>query len=169
MIEIRCKVRLFTFERFDDADAPVNCVKYVDTIDEQYQMVSLTEEQYKFLMAKTDEEIAAANNPYARPDFDGLRDDFTEIFNGIAASLVEKMRRLFEEDGSAKVWINEAMRRIGVSVCQDCEEGEDDIFVTYEPICVKNGLIYNHPFGKRHIVSFLEDDEPFRENQVNFQ
>lgn len=169
MIEIRCKVRLFTFERFDDADAPANCVKYVDTIDEQYQMVSLTEEQYKFLMAKTDEEIAAANNPYARPDFEGLRDDFTDIFNRISTPLLENMHHLFEEDGCAQIYINEALQRIGVSVCQDCDEGEGDVFVSCAPIYVKYGLIYNHPFGKRHIVSFLEENEPFRENQVNFQ
>lgn len=53
------------------------------------------------------------------------------------------------------------LERIAVSVYQDCEEGEDDMFVTCEPIYVKNGLIYNHPFGQSHIVSFCEDDEPF--------
>lgn len=157
MKEIRCKVHLFTFENYTEDDAPENCVKYVDTIDEQYQMVSLTDEQFEFLMNKTEEEIAEENNPHARPDFEGLRDDFTDIFNGIATPLLEIMRRLFEEDGCAQIWIDEALERIGISVCQDCCDDEGDLFPSYGPIEVKNGILYNYPFGERHMISFFEE------------
>lgn len=150
---------MFTFERFIEEDAPKDCVKHVDTIYKQYQTVSLTDEQYEFLIAKTEEEIAEENNPYARPEFEGLRDDFTEIHNKIANPLLEKIRRLFEEDGCAQIWTDEAVQRIAVSVHQDCfDDEEGDLFISNEPIYVKNGLIHNQMYGQDHIVSFFEEN-----------
>lgn len=160
MKNIRCRVKvtMFTFEKFEEEDAPKDCVKYVDAIDEQYQIVCLTDEQYDFLMAKTDEEIATYG-PDVRPDFNGLREDFTEIHNGIAAPMLEKMQRLFEEDGCAQIWIDEAMQRIAVSVHQDCfDDEEGNLFISNEPVYVKNGLIHNQMFGQDHIVLFFEPD-----------
>lgn len=149
---------MFTYERFEEEDAPKDCVKMIDDIEKHYQMVSLTDEQYEFLMKKTDEETAEYGL-CARPDFEGLRDDFTEIHNRIATPMLEKMQRLFEEDGCTQIWIDEAMQRIAVSVHQDCfDDEEGDLFISNEPIYVKNGLIHNQMFGQDHIVLFFEPD-----------
>lgn len=161
MKDIKCKVTMFTYERFEEEDAPKDCVKMIDDIEKHYQMVSLTDEQYEFLMKKTDEEMAEYG-VCARPDFEGLRDDFTEIHNNIAIPLQEKIRRMLEEDGCAQIWIDEAMRRIAVSVHQACfDDDEGDLFHSNEPIYVKYGMIYNQKFGQPHIVSFVDGAKEF--------
>ena len=155
----------------------------IDVIEEYYRIIELSNEQYAYLQRETEKCIARYDNNAARPEFENLRDDFKEIHNIIAMPMLEHIRRLFEADGCSQGWTDSAMEMICVIVGQDGYEGiiDPDLFISHEPIYVKNGLIHNYDYGVLHIVSFdpnsedIEDDSDDEEvyyyenfHQLNF-
>lgn len=157
MKHIRCIVHMFTFEWLENKFGTFK--NYIDTIERKYQIVELTDEQYSYLGQETNKCIVMTGQFYTLPDFECLRNDFKEIRNNIAKPMLERMQWLFEEDGCDQVWIDSAMERIAITVRQDSFENEveTDMFMSNEPIFVKNGLLYNHEYGQRHIVSFVQE------------